>query len=87
MDKRAQGLSINVIIIVAIALIVLVVLIAVFTGRMGSFIGGVDTAQSCSSSCQAFGGAMGPASDVGSCNGRYVPGKFSDVTSGVCCCT
>ena len=37
MHKRAQGLSINVIIIVAIALIVLVVLIAIFTGRLGIF--------------------------------------------------
>ena len=33
--KRAQGISINTIIIAALALIVLVVLIAIFTGRMG----------------------------------------------------
>ena len=39
MRKRAQGLSINVIIIAAIALIILVVLIAIFTGRLGSFSG------------------------------------------------
>ena len=39
MDKKAQGLSINVIIIVAIALIVLVVLVAIFTGRLGVFSG------------------------------------------------
>ena len=61
MNKRAQGLSINVIIIVAIALIVLVVLIAVFTGRMGSFVGGVNTAVTCEESCRAAGysGASG----------------------------
>lgn len=35
--KKAQGISINTIIIAAIALIVLVVLIAIFTGRMGIF--------------------------------------------------
>lgn len=33
--KKAQGISINTIIIAAIALIVLVILIAVFAGRMG----------------------------------------------------
>jgi len=37
MHKKAQGLSVNTIIIAAIALIVLVVLIAVFTGRFGIF--------------------------------------------------
>lgn len=35
MNKKAQGLSINTIIIAAIALLVLVVLSVVFTGRMG----------------------------------------------------
>lgn len=37
MKKKAQGISINVIIIAAIALIVLVVLVAIFTGRLGKF--------------------------------------------------
>jgi len=37
MKKKAQGLSLNVIIIAAIALIVLVVLVAIFTGRLGLF--------------------------------------------------
>ncbi|MBI2653560.1 hypothetical protein HYX02_01990 [Candidatus Woesearchaeota archaeon] len=35
--KRAQGISINAIIIAALALVVLVVLFAVFTGRFGIF--------------------------------------------------
>ena len=39
---KAQGISINTIIIAAIALIVLVVLIAVFTGRIGNWGIGVD---------------------------------------------
>ncbi|MFC1800525.1 hypothetical protein ACFLYT_00570 [Nanoarchaeota archaeon] len=34
MKKKAQGISMNVIIIAAIALIVMVVLIAIFTGRI-----------------------------------------------------
>ncbi len=37
MNKKAQGLPINVIIVAAIALIVLVVLVAIFTGRLGMF--------------------------------------------------
>ncbi len=36
-NKKAQGLSINTIIIAAIAVVVLVVLIAIFTGRIGMF--------------------------------------------------
>jgi len=55
MDKKAQGLSINVIIIVAIALIVLVVLVAVFTGRLGIFTGAVKTAVTCNEVCIAAG--------------------------------
>ena len=42
MNKKAQGLPINVIIIAAIALIVLVVLVAVFTGRFGIFSKSLD---------------------------------------------
>ena len=36
-NKKGQGLSLNVIIVAAIALIVLVVLIAIFAGRAGAF--------------------------------------------------
>ena len=43
MKKRAQGLSINTIIIAAIALIVLVVLVAIFTGRIGMFSSGITS--------------------------------------------
>lgn len=37
MDKKAQGISMNVIIIAAIALLVLVILSVIFIGRMGKF--------------------------------------------------
>ena len=36
-SRKAQGLSINTIIIVALALVVLVALIAIFTGKLGNF--------------------------------------------------
>ncbi|MCH8004189.1 MAG: hypothetical protein IH934_06185 [Nanoarchaeota archaeon] len=89
MNKKSQGLSINVIIIVAIALIVLVVLIAIFTGRLGGFSKGVDTAQSCSSTCTATGLTKESAKNVIACAGigKYFPGKYGDVADGeVCCC-
>ena len=35
--KKAQGISLRVIIVAAIALIVLIVLVAIFTGKIGSF--------------------------------------------------
>ena len=55
--KKAQGISMNVIIIAAIALIVLVILSMIFIGRMGSFseasedcrkLGGTCNAEQCS---------------------------------------
>ena len=90
MDKKAQGLSINVIIIVAIALIVLVVLVAVFTGRLGGFVKGVDETATCQASCTAFGMTKGEAADAAACAApnRYAAGTYRDVTVGkVCCCT
>jgi Na+-transporting methylmalonyl-CoA/oxaloacetate decarboxylase gamma subunit len=47
--KKAQGLSLNTIIIAALVIMVLVILILVFTERMGNF-------SSQSESCQAKGG-------------------------------
>ena len=37
MNKKAQGISLNVIIIAAIGLVVLVLLVAIFTGRINIF--------------------------------------------------
>ncbi len=91
--KKSQGLSINVIIIVAIALIVLVVLIAIFTGRLGSFVRGVDETVTCETSCEAFGMDFYADKTEVTCkreaNARYVPGTYMDIpTTGskVCCC-
>jgi hypothetical protein len=47
--KKAQGISMNVIIIAAIALIVLVILSVIFIGRMGAF-------GSASENCDKLGG-------------------------------
>ena len=56
--KRAQGISINVIVIAAVALLVLVVLAAVFLGRFGGF-----SAES--SSCKSQGGTCQGACPTG----------------------
>jgi hypothetical protein len=64
MKKKAQGISMNVIVIAAIALLVLIVLIAVFSGRMGIFNKNLDeqTKNTCKArtgnDCQAA--ACGP---------------------------
>jgi len=44
MNKRGQGLSLTTIIVAAIALIVLVILVMIFTGRIGIFDRGVESA-------------------------------------------
>jgi hypothetical protein len=83
-NKKSQGLSINVIIIVAIALI----------GRMGSFVKGVDTTATCKSSCAAFGREAYTgdfAKTQTECEGidkaKMVPGTYEDVPAGkICCC-
>ena len=64
MRKKAQGLSMNVIIIAAIALIVLVVMVAIFTGRMGNFARETD-------SCERNKGMCLDASDPLACIGTY----------------
>lgn len=55
--KKAQGISMNVIIVAAIALLVLVVLIAIFSGRMGIFGKGLNEQDTkIGESCIAQGG-------------------------------
>jgi len=55
MGKKAQGLSINTIIISVIALVVLVVLVAIFTGKLGLFSKGLGEVTTCEQACQARG--------------------------------
>ena len=89
--RNAQGLSISTIIIAVIGLIVVIVLIAIFTGRIGGFSKGLDTAETdvkrCDTLCEVQGLAKSAAADNAACSGRVIRGSFTDVTSGVCCCT
>ena len=50
-NKKAQGMSVNVIIIAALALVVLIVLFAIFTGRISLFSGGVRGAEQNTYTC------------------------------------
>ena len=53
MDKKAQGLSLNTIIIAIIVLIVLVVIIMVFTGYFGNkFTPGITACENAGGKCQ-----------------------------------
>ncbi|MFH1181925.1 MAG: hypothetical protein V1702_03120 [Candidatus Woesearchaeota archaeon] len=52
MFKKAQGMSINVIIIAIIVLIVLVILVMIFTGYFGGWTKSVATCQSQGGTCQ-----------------------------------
>lgn len=47
---KAQGLSLNVIIVAALGLIVLVLLIVIFSGKMGDFSSGTESATSIATS-------------------------------------
>jgi len=58
---------------------------------MGGFVGGLDESKTCQSACEGIGmtkdtttRSNGPA--CATVNGKYMPGTFKDVSSGVCCC-
>jgi len=48
---KAQGMSLNTIVIAAIVIIVLVVLVAIFTGRMGPWVQSVENCQDKNGAC------------------------------------
>ena len=90
MNKKAQGISINTIIIAAIALAVLVVLFAIFTGRLGSFSKGVQETDTCAQKCTSLNMKLSSTSltsdtskDCGA--GQYISGSYSDGKFGCCC--
>jgi hypothetical protein len=51
-SKKAQGISLTVIVVAAIALLVMVVLILVFTGKIGNFTSNVDVCENKGGVCQ-----------------------------------
>ena len=82
LQKRGQGISINIIIVAAIALLVLVVLVAIFSGRMGIFNRDLD--QTTKGTCVQKGGQVVTGACPNHCEQLY--GRFDDVgTQQVCC--
>ncbi len=82
MNKKAQGISLNVIIIAAVALIVLVILVAIFTGRMGIFTKDIGTA---TEGAKCSGKVMTPG-ECDAAKGEQLLGNFNDVDAGLVCC-
>jgi len=88
MSKKAQGISINTIIIAALGLAVLVVLFAIFTGRLGIFSKTVQETDTCTQKCTSLNMNTGsnPTSDIKSCiEGEYIAGSYKDGQYGCCC--
>ncbi len=89
--KKSQGLSLNTIIIAAIVLIVLIVLWAIFTGRMGGFVQGLQQAESdCDALCKAAGYTLeGDGLSDSACTGENIVQLKKYVINGddkYCCC-
>ena len=89
-SKKAQGISINTIIIAAIALIVLVVLVMIFTGRMGIFTKGVQTTGDITKTCTELGGTIvtGDQTTSPTCTGdktAIISKDTTGVSNKICC--
>ena len=85
--RKAQGISINVIIIAAIALAVLVVLFAIFTGRIGGFSKGVQETDTCAQKCSSLNFNTHVDLSQSDCQGTYIGGKYPDTPTSGCCCS
>ncbi len=73
MNKKAQGLSVDVIIITIIALLILIVLIAIFLGRSVIFGAGVSECKGlCKDSCDSL-------------TETRMPGNYTTDKNGVSC--
>lgn len=83
--KKAQGLSLNVVIIAVLALIVLVLLIMIFSGKLGQFRTGVS---SCSGHCERTATACGPDENPIFLSGCDADGDGrQDIEGANYCCT
>ena len=90
--KRAQGISLNTIVIAALVLIVLIILIVIFSGRMNLFGDGYDAASDDVKSAICMGdgySCMTPAQGSTSCPTGYEKtptADWIDCTSNQVCC-
>ena len=90
MNKKAQSISINTIIVAAIALAVLVVLFAIFTGRLGGFTKGVQETDTCAQKCASLNLQNWADATQFDCtqkpSGTFIAGRYSDTPTSGCCC-
>jgi len=81
MNKKGQGISMNVIIVAAIALLVLVVLSIIFLGRTGDFGKGVADCENKGGQCESGGDCTTDADEY---NTKF-PGWKCPTTTDACC--
>ena len=84
--KRAQGLSLTVIIVAVISLVVLVVLVAIFSGKMGGWIGGVESCPDKDGVCTSVTDNNPAASCKARTDERTVSLPNTDCKKGETCC-
>ena len=85
MKKRAQGLSLNTIVLAVLALLVLVVIIVIFSGQIGTVSKGFTNAQNSTNLCRiGFLGEQECRIDCGN-NWNEVPDKFCEDSKKTCC--
>lgn len=96
--RKAQGMSVRVIIITIIGLIVLVTVIMVFSGKFSDFRSGIGKAGTCEDACKVLGYDLSFVGIIAlteeGCksliHGRIIPGAYSDIpkeNNRLCCCT
>jgi cytochrome oxidase Cu insertion factor (SCO1/SenC/PrrC family) len=85
--KKAQGLSITVVIVAAIALIVLVVLVLVFTGKIGGVSKEADACTNVGGECLTANECKGSFQTISRQGKCYTDDKITIDSTKVCCIT
>ena len=87
LNKKAQGISINVIIIAAIALAVLVILFAIFTGNIGKNVKEVNECKNKGGLCSSGAGCDSSAISGAEEGASYVlfKAQTEDCGNNACC--
>ncbi len=76
MDRKAQGLSLNVIIVAAIGLLVLVILSVIFIGKMGGTSRDIDRCETKGGSC-----VVSTGDSAADCPTGIAPGSWKCLTN------
>ena len=88
LDKRAQGLSITVIVAAVIGLIIIVVLVMMLTGKLGSFSKGLDkVGGDATKTCQEIGGSVMSRDECIKANRNAVVSKDTIASPNTVCCS